>query len=54
MRSLLKTVRTAWFKSEKQLQRIKLIITLKIDNKDITNELRKVVFENSFAVRLIE
>ena len=53
-KSLLGTVKTAWFKSKRQLQRIKLAITLKINNKDIINELRKAVSEDSFTIRLIK
>ena len=53
-KSLLGTIKTAWFKSKRQLQRIKLAATLKINNKDITNKLRKAVSEDSFTIRLIE
>ena len=53
-KSLLGIIKIAWFKSKKRLQRAKLIITLKINNIDITDELRKVVFENSFTKELIE
>ena len=53
-KSLLETVKIAWFKSKKQLQRIKLTITLRINNKNITDELRKVVFENSFIIKFIK
>ena len=53
-KSLLKTVKIAWFESKRQLQRIKLTITLKIDNKNITDKLRKAMSEDSFAIGLIE
>ena len=53
-KSLLEIVKTAWFESKGRLQRIKLIITLRIDNIDITNELRKVMFKDSFTVEFIE
>ena len=53
-KSLLEIINIAWFKSKGQLQRIKLTITLKINNINITKELRKVVFKNSFTVELIE
>ena len=53
-KSLLKIIKITQFKSKKQLQRIKLTITLKIDNKDITNKLRKVISENSFIIRFIK
>ena len=53
-KSLLETIKTTWFKSKRQLQRIELAVTLRIDNKDITDELRKAVSENSFIIRLIE
>ena len=53
-KSLLGTVKTAWFESKKQLQRIELTTTLRIDNKNITDELRKAVSEDSFAIRLIK
>ena len=53
-KSLLGIVKIAWFKSKKQLQRIELAITLRINNKDIINKLRKVMSEDSFTIRLIE
>ena len=53
-KSLLGIVKIAWFKSKRQLQRIKLTITLRIDNKNIINKLRKIVFEDSFAIRFIK
>ena len=53
-KSLLGIIKIAWFKSKRQLQRIKLAATLRIDNKDIINKLRKAVFENSFVIRLIK
>ena len=48
-KSLLGIIKTTQFKSKRQLQRIKLIITLKINNKDMTNKLRKVVSEDNFT-----
>ena len=54
VKSLLGTVKTAWFKSYERLQRIKLAITLKINNINITDELRKAVSEDSFIIKLIE
>ena len=53
-KSLLGIIKTAWFKSKERLQRIELIITLKIDNIDITNKLRKTVFEDSFTAEFIK
>ena len=53
-KSLLEIVKTAWFKSKKQLQRSELIATLKIDNKDIIDKLRKIVSEDSFTIRFIK
>ena len=53
-KSLSETIKIAWFKSKRQLQRIKLIITLKINNKDIIHELRKAISENNFIIRLIK
>ena len=53
-KSLLGIVKTTQFKSKEQLQRTKLTITLKINNKDITDKLRKAVSEDNFIVRFIE
>ena len=53
-KNLLGIIKIAQFKSKKQLQRIKLAITLKINNKNIINKLRKAVSENSFIIRLIK
>ena len=53
-KSLSGIVKIAWFKSKRQLQRIELTATLRINNKNITDKLRKVVSENSFTIRLIE
>ena len=53
-KSLLGIIKIVWFKSKGRLQRAKLTITLKIDNIDITDELRKVVFENSFIKEFIK
>ena len=53
-KSLLGIIKITQFKSKKQLQRIKLAITLKINNKDIIDKLRKVVSENSFIIRFIK
>ena len=53
-KNLLETVKIAWFQSKGRLQRAKLAATLKINNIDITNKLRKVVFENNFIIKLIK
>ena len=53
-KSLLRIIKTAWFESKKQLQRIKLAITLRIDNIDTIKELRKVMSEDSFTVEIIK
>ena len=53
-KSLLGTVKTAWFKSKRQLQRIELTTTLRINNKNIIDELRKAVSEDSFIIKLIK
>ena len=53
-KSLLRIIKTAQFKSKGRLQRAKLTITLRINNIDITDELRKAVFEDSFTNELIE
>ena len=53
-KSLLKIIRIAWFKSKKRLQRVELTITLKINNINITDKLKKVVSENSFIKKLIK
>ena len=53
-KSLLGIIKIAWFKSKGRLQRIKLATTLRINNIDITDELRKVIFENNFIIELIK
>ena len=53
-KSLLRTIKTAWFKSKKRLQRTKLTTTLKINNINITDKLRKAVSEDNFVIKLIE
>ena len=53
-KSLLGTIKTAWFESKRRLQRTKLAITLRINNINITDKLRKAVSENSFAIKLIK
>ena len=53
-KSLLGIIKIAWFKSKERLQRVKLTITLKINNIDITDKLRKVISENSFTVEFIK
>ena len=53
-KNLLERIRIAQFKSKKRLQRVKLTITLKINNIDITDKLRKVVSENNFTLKFIE
>ena len=53
-KSLLRIVKIVQFKSKGRLQGSKLITTLKINKIDITNELRKIILKDSFAVKLIE
>ena len=53
-KSLLGIIKTTQFKSKRQLQRSKLAITLKINNKTIINKLRKAVSENSFIIKFIK
>ena len=53
-KSLLEIVKIVWFEFKKRLQRAELAATLKIDNIDITDELRKAIFENSFTKKLIK
>ena len=53
-KSLLKTIKTAQFKSKERLQRAELATTLRINNIDIIDKLRKIVFEDSFIKKLIE
>ena len=53
-KNLLKIVKITWFKSKGRLQRTKLTITLKINNIDITDKLRKAIFENNFIIKLIK
>ena len=53
-KSLLKIIKIVQFKSKKRLQRAKLTTTLKINNINIIDKLRKVVSENSFAIKLME
>ena len=53
-KNLLRIVKIAQFKSKEQLQRAKLVTTLKINNKDITKKLRKVVSKNNFIVEFIK
>ena len=53
-KSLLGIIKIIQFKFKERLQRAKLAATLKIDNIDITDELRKAVFENSFIKKLIK
>ena len=53
-KSLLKTIKIVQFKFKRRLQRAKLIITLRINNIDITDELRKVISEDSFTKKFIE
>ena len=53
-KSLLGTVKIAQFKSKRRLQRAKLATTLKINNIDITDELRKVVSEDNFIIEFIK
>ena len=53
-KSLLKIIKIAQFKSKRRLQRAKLTITLRINNIDITDKLRKTVFKDSFAKEFME
>ena len=53
-KNLLEIIKIVWFKSKRRLQRTKLIITLKINNIDITDKLKKVVSENSFTKKFIK
>ena len=53
-KSLLGIIKTVQFESKGQLQRAKLTITLKINNIDITDKLRKIVSKNNFIIKLIE
>ena len=53
-KSLLRIIKIASFESKGSLQRIKLAATLKINNIDIIDELRKALSEDSFAVELID
>ena len=53
-KSLLETIKTAQFKFKKRLQRAKLATTLKINNINIIDKLRKAVFEDNFIIKLIE
>ena len=53
-KSLLGIIKTAWFKSKGRLQRIKLTATLRINNIDITDKLKKAVSKDSFTKKLIK
>ena len=53
-KSLLRIIKTTWFKSKERLQRTKLTTTLKINKIDITDKLKKVIFENNFAKKFIK
>ena len=53
-KSLLGIIKIAWFESKGRLQRAKLVTTLKINNIDITDELRKVIFEDNFIKKFIK
>ena len=53
-KSLLGIIKIAWFKSKGRLQRTKLTTTLRINNIDITDELKKAVSEDSFIKKLIK
>ena len=53
-KSLLGIIKIVWFESKGRLQRTKLAITLRIDNIDITDELKKVIFEDNFIKELIK
>ena len=53
-KSLLEIIKIAWFKSKRRLWRAKLAITLRINNIDITDELRKAVSEDGFIKKLIK
>ena len=53
-KSLLRIIKIAQFEFKGRLQRIKLAATLKINNINITNKLKKAVSENNFIIKLIE
>ena len=53
-KNLLGIVKIPQFKFKGQLQRAKLAATLKIDNINITDKLRKVISEDSFTVKFIK
>ena len=53
-KSLLGIIKTAWFESKRRLQRAELTITLKINNIDITDKLKKAMSEDSFIIKLIK
>ena len=53
-KSLLETIKIVWFEFKRRLQRAKLAATLKINNINMTDELRKVVFEDSFTKKFIK
>ena len=53
-KSLLGTIKIAQFQSKRRLQRAKLAATLKINNIDITDELKKAVFKNNFTIEFME
>ena len=53
-KNLLGIIKIAQFKSKERLQRTKLTITLKINNIDITDELKKAISEDSFTIKLIK
>ena len=53
-KNLLRIIKTAWFESKKRLQRAELAVTLKINNIDIIDKLRKAVFEDNFTIKLIK
>ena len=53
-KSLSGTIKTAQFESKGRLQRTELAVTLRINNIDITDKLRKAVSEDSFTIKLIK
>ena len=53
-KNLLRIVKTAQLEIKKQLQRVKLTVTLKIDNINIIKKLRKIMFKDSFIVKFIK
>ena len=53
-KSLLGIIKIVQFKSKGRLQRAKLTATLKINNIDIIDKLRKAVSEDNFIIKFIK